>query len=184
MKRQRFLAVVLALSGSLFLMAGEQAAQADPPIKDLSGVTQNWDKKLTGATRFTVLSDFGGAAVRDNETGLVWEQSPEATNRTWNVARAICADKNVGGRKGWRLPSVAELSSLVDPGQINPSFPPVHPFTNVQLDRAYWSATMDADIPSNAWTLTINIGFVGSGTKSVSEFHLWCVRGPMQESVY
>jgi hypothetical protein len=38
---------------------------------DLSGVTQNWDKKLPSDARFTILADFNYQAVRDNETGLV-----------------------------------------------------------------------------------------------------------------
>jgi hypothetical protein len=54
---------------------------AAPPVKDdaLAGVTQNWDKNLPSDSRFTVLSAFGGAAVRDNNTGLVWEQAPDPT---------------------------------------------------------------------------------------------------------
>jgi len=39
-------------------------------------VTKNWDKKLPNTLRFTVLTDFGGAAVRDNETGLAWAKVP------------------------------------------------------------------------------------------------------------
>ena len=38
----------------------------------------------------------------------------------------------VGGTKGWRLPSVAELASLVDPANSNPALPTGHPFSNVQ----------------------------------------------------
>jgi hypothetical protein len=53
-------------------------------VKDdaLTGVTQNWDKNLPSASRFTVLANFGGAAVRDNNTGLVWEQAADGTTRT------------------------------------------------------------------------------------------------------
>ncbi|HWG96103.1 MAG TPA: hypothetical protein VN647_03370, partial [Nitrospira sp.] len=66
--------------GSLILAGlGLENASAETPTPptDFQSLTQSWDKKLPGASRFTVLSDFGGAAVRDNETGLVWEQSPE-----------------------------------------------------------------------------------------------------------
>ncbi len=54
------------------------AATAPPGEEDPNArVTKNWDKKLPNTLRFIVLTDFGGAAVRDNETGLVREQSPE-----------------------------------------------------------------------------------------------------------
>jgi hypothetical protein len=68
------------------------AALSDADV-DLRGVTQNWDKALpaadpggpcpSGSSRFTCL--FDGAAVRDNQTGLVWEQSPSTVRYTWNV---------------------------------------------------------------------------------------------------
>ena len=53
----------------------------------------------------------------DNNTGLVWEQSPvhDHAPPTWSEARTQCFDKNVGGTRGWRLPSVPELASLIDP---------------------------------------------------------------------
>jgi hypothetical protein len=35
----------------------------------LAGVTQNWDKNLPSASRFTVLPSFNNEAVRDNNTG-------------------------------------------------------------------------------------------------------------------
>ncbi len=98
MKRQLVLtvsAVVLAMSGGLFLMAGERVAQAAPPDKIMSN--QSWDENQTGTARFTVLSAFGGAAVRDNNTGLVWEQAPEATQLTWAAAAKKCINKAVGG---------------------------------------------------------------------------------------
>ena len=103
---------------------------------DLSGVTQNWDKVLPAAERFIVLEAFNNEAVRDNETGLVWERSPDPTSNTWSAARFICATKIVGGRKGWRLPSFSELSSLVDTSVApNPLLPPVTPLPTSSRSR-------------------------------------------------
>ena len=114
--------------------------------------------------------------MRDNETGLVWEKTPETTEMSWTDARAACADKDVGGRKGWRLPSIMELASLVDPSKsTGPTLPPGHPFTNVQID-VYWSATMSADNPKSAWLVFFDTGKVLSAFKTIT-FHLWCVRG-------
>ena len=47
-------------------------AQADSVV--LYHATPSWDQTLPAATRFIVLSNFGGQAVLDRETGLVWER--------------------------------------------------------------------------------------------------------------
>jgi hypothetical protein len=55
---------VLVLSiGLVRLVFMTGSAGAVPPVKDdaLAGVTQNWDKNLPSASRFTVLAAFGGA---------------------------------------------------------------------------------------------------------------------------
>lgn len=187
MKRRRFLAVtvgVLVLSAGLVLMT--DSARAAPPTKSTNTHTQNWDENLPSASRFTTV--FTGA-VRDNNTGLVWEQAPDATTRIWGLATsAYCVNKNVGGTRGWRLPSVAELASVLDgsPDAVAP-FVPASTFTiggspGVQSDF-YWSASVLADFPTTAWGVNFFNGFV-SNTFKTSAARAWCVRGPMQESVY
>jgi len=56
--------LVVAEGNSANALEGEQSSPTDQP-----SLSQSWDKKLPGTARFTVLADFGGAAVRDNETG-------------------------------------------------------------------------------------------------------------------
>jgi Protein of unknown function (DUF1566) len=127
----------------------------------------------------------------DKETGLVWEQAPEAIIppvRTWTNAIAYCLDKPVGGTRGWRLPSVVELASLINPSLPAP-FVPASAFTigdspGVQ-SAFYWSATSIADFPTNARGVSFNgNGLAGIADKYAVGAHVWCVRGPMQESVY
>lgn len=144
--------------------------------------TLRWDTNNPSASRFTVLTEFNNAAVRDNNTGLVWEQSPITPSPapTWNEARLQCIEKNVGGTRGWRLPSVVELTSLIDPSLPAPFVPAV--FTGVQLSP-YWSATANAVGSSTALSVNFDDGHAGMSSKS-SGSSIWCVRGPMQESVY
>jgi hypothetical protein len=73
-------------------------AASAPQVKEdpNAGVTKNWDKKLPNTSRFTILTDFDGAAVRDNETGLVWEQSPETKTQNWTNARFQCLSRTIG----------------------------------------------------------------------------------------
>ena len=60
----------------------------------------------------------------------------------WFVTTSSCVNKNVGGTRGWRLPSVTELVSLIDPTLPAP-FVPVSVFTGVR-PFFYWSASTDA----------------------------------------
>ena len=43
---------------------------------------QNWSVQINN-NRFRVLTQFGNAAVLDQETGLVWERTPSATQLPW-----------------------------------------------------------------------------------------------------
>ena len=195
-RRSRWMSGVgaVVLAGGLPLAdygPGVTMAKAAPPAKEDPhvGVTQNWDKILPAATRFVVLPDFAtntNGAVRDNETGLVWEQSPFTTSAGgWNPARNACIAKNVGGRKGWRLPSIPELASLIDPSVLSgPLLPPGHPFNGV-APETYWSASTSAENPTLAWLVYFADGSVfpldkvaGTGPKA------WCVRGGMNSDAY
>jgi hypothetical protein len=146
-----------------------------------------WDQKLPASTRFVVLTDWSSQAVLDRETGLVWEQAPSATLQTWSTALNSCANLKNGGRMGWRLPSVHELSSLIDP-TVTPSgttstLPVGHPFTNV-VGTFYWSATTYAPGPTVSWRISFFGGQVATlGGKGNAE-NWWCVRGGMNADAY
>ena len=133
-----------------------------------------------------MLAAFGAAAVLDRETGLVWEKAPSTGVLTWSQAisgaQFNCANKAVGGRKGWRLPSFPELASLVDPNNQSPSLPTGHPFSNVQ-SASYWSAATFAGFPADAFQVNFSNGFVGIFPKSAT-LAFWCVRGGMNADAY
>lgn len=178
--------IVGLILGSLMLNGwewGKASAETQTPSIDPQGLSQSWDRKLSNTSRFTVLTDFGGAAVRDNETGLVWEQSPETKTQNWTGARFHCASRTIGGRKGWRLPSVHELASLVDPSVIpGPTLPVGHPFTNIQPAH-YWSASSFAGKPLYAWNVGFIMGMVHY-IKTTDSHNVWCVRGGNNANAY
>ncbi|MGH7229359.1 MAG: DUF1566 domain-containing protein [Nitrospiraceae bacterium] len=158
-------------------------------------VLESWDNQINSPIRFKVLSDFNSEAVLDKESQLVWERSPGDIDRdgdvdlndtqTWANARVICAhQRTIGGRKGWRLPSFAELASLIDPSVAipGPLLPPGHPFTNIQ-QISYWSATTNADSPTAAWGVSLGDGDVAFILKTETRF-VWCVRGGMNADQY
>lgn len=112
--------------------------------------SQPWNQVITGQGRFIVLNQFNNQAVFDKETGLVWEQAPHTREMPWGVATRYCAELALGNRRGWRLPAIQELESLTDATQSSPSLPVGHPFSNVDPDIYYWSATADAVDPGSA----------------------------------
>ncbi len=143
--------------------------------------TPSWDQTLPSSTRFIVLSNFNSEAVLDRETGLVWEKAPSSDFLVWSAlggagADTHCNSLSIANRKGWRLPTIQELNSLIDlsvpfPG---PRLPSGHPFIGVVAD--YWSATSFAADTSLAWLLDVRDGSSTLANKSAS-IHVWCVRG-------
>lgn len=137
--------------------------------------TPSWDQTLPAATRFIVLTNMNSEAVLDRETGLVWEKVPSTSEFVWPSASIHCVQLSLGGRKGWRLPSIQELASLVDPTAINPSLPSGHPFT-VPSSFFYWSASTFAGNSSVAWSVFFDNGLLG-GNEKPNALLAWCVRG-------
>jgi hypothetical protein len=137
---------------------------------------KTWEKKINGAGRFQVLNQFAKAAVFDKETGRVWERSPDTSTFDWFGALAHCYALEVGGRKGWRLPTIEELASLVDASQPAPTLPSGHPFSNVQSSN-YWSATTFADNTGFAWSVFFDFGGVDLGGGKTGATFVWYVRG-------
>ena len=169
-------ALVMSLAVLVVLIVGVPASVWSDP----------WDKQINTPQRFKVLADFGGTAVLDKETGLVWERSPEnGFQSQWTQAQALCNLKNVGNRKGWRLPAVQELASLVDPSvpSPGPTLPPGHPFENVMVtggvvppgSSAYWTANTWATDPTVAWEVEFQTGVVANTSKAAFLW-VWCVR--------
>ena len=176
---------------ALFLFQGYGVAA--PPSK--SETLHSWDTKIDDATkRFRVLGDFNNEAVLDRETGLVWERSPLTTTHQWSRARHQCTNRTTGGRRGWRLPSVHELATLLDPNnpEGNPDLPAGHPFDPTAVQSAtYWSATTDANRPADVaafilpgvWIVNFDI-FPPDIDDPTSSFFVWCVRGGMNADAY
>ena len=153
-------------------------------LKALAQLPPVWDKRLSAndsgdpcnSSRFTCV--LGGEGVRDNETGLVWERSPDFVNfRPWRSGVQHCANRITGGRMGWRLPSAHELTSLVDPTipDPGPRLPLGHPFANV-LSAFYWSSTANASDQATVLGVNLREGTVVADGKSGTNLS-WCVRG-------
>lgn len=139
--------------------------------------------------RFEMLEEYSNAAVRDNETGLIWQRTPRTSTLVWEAARYTCSATQVGGRMGWRMPSSAELMTLLDTKNEDANglrLPADHLFTNVQGSTFYWTATENRPPRTGFHVVHFKdspyIGWRVPGTTS-PQFHLWCVRGTLQGRV-
>ena len=172
MKRRLFIALGLIVTG-LIVFSGISAMA-------FTGygyyyATPSWNQTLSSNWRFVVLTNMNSQAVLDKETGLVWEKSPSTDEMEWASALIYCYGLNLGGRGGFRLPTVEELRSLVDPNKSNPPLPAGHPFDNVQVN-IYWSSTIYANDTTSAFTVFMSNGMASAGPKSFPHY-VWCVRG-------
>jgi hypothetical protein len=189
MKSKEGVAAAIVLLAITVLAPPLLAGDLDPPgppaptMKTLDQIPPTWDQTLQSSnsttpdgcnsSRFKCV--LAGTAVLDKETGLVWEKSPNTTPRNWDSAWSHCVQRTVGSRKGWRLPTIQELASLVDPAASNPALPAGHPFTSVQL-YAYWSSTI-YPYDGGLFAAWLDSGSISPYTKTVNTIYTWCVRG-------
>ena len=123
--------VVLRPAGSSIL-AGKSGADT-PKTRDEGDAMPNFDG---AADRFV---DCGDGTVADKLRGLVWQQGDLGKDLNWADAKGYAKSLKLGGQVGWRLPTIAELGSLVDDrrpfGEKNAAV-----FRNG--DRGFWSCTL------------------------------------------
>lgn len=57
----------------------------------------------------------------DRHTGLEWQREVPPVKREWDDAMAYCENLEFDGKLGWRLPSLIELYTLIDPARPSPT---------------------------------------------------------------
>ena len=122
--------------------------------------------------------------VLDKETGLVWERFPNDTERTYAMTSIHAIQKILGNRLGWRVPTVEELASLLDPSTPD-ALPAGHPFINLQtgLNEFYWTSSTYVGDTAYAWSVSLDLAYPSPTLKSASQF-VWCVRGGYGHDAY
>ncbi len=124
-----------------------------------------------------------------------WSTSGTASDGTaFTVFLAQLNDVSGGGANcfadqcDWRLPTIAELSTIVDYGRVEPAIDPV--FHNncwsgctattcgCTLSSNYWSSTTFVLHPNNAWTVIFGNGFLAFNFK-IGNHSVRAVRGSL-----
>ena len=98
--------------------------------------------------------------LTDLSTGLTWQRGGSAFAIDWPAARDYIEHLNqegLGDRRNWRLPTIEELITLLQP---NPTgrehcLPPIFD----QHPQRLWSC--DRRAYTSAWYVNLDLGFVG-----------------------
>jgi hypothetical protein len=113
----------------------------------------------------------GQALVTDLRTGLIWQQPANAMQYTWDAANTYCEGLSVGGMTGFRIPTLKELMTLVDPARVRPAID-TKAFPNTPLEW-FWTS-------SNRYSVgTASVSFETGGTgyfTGTNRLRVRCVR--------
>jgi Protein of unknown function (DUF1566) len=126
-----------------------------------------------GAPNTETYTDNGDGTVTDTVTGLMWQKAVAAGTFTQPQAVAFCPTLTLANHRDWRLPTIIELTSIVDRGQFSPSinvtfFPATSP-------TAFWSSSPLAGSPTYAWY--VNFSYGNTANYDVTNtFDVRCVR--------
>jgi hypothetical protein len=122
-----------------------------------------------------------GRAVVDSVTGLMWQRERDRTVRpNWQAARDACEALTLDGFTDFRLPTLAELYSLLDYSQLPGLNDGVFSgfAASVQPKATLWTAPVGAlsEYPSNAFALAIGVPWLYTQSTADPVAEAFCVR--------
>jgi hypothetical protein len=156
---------------------GVACPQTDFPGQDIQ-YGRDIAAAITGAgvsRKAAFLFTSVGACVQDNVTGLLWEGKTASglhaatATYAWTDAAAYVAAVNAEkhcGFSDWRLPTVQELSSIVDNGVLTE--PAIDPIFAGQQAALYRSSSEKAGDANGAWLVDFRNGAIVSTAKSTA----------------
>ncbi len=177
------LSIILFATALLLVTSTVNGERFIPPAPDSKTMPAN-DGGPDGCNSSRFKCVMGGEAVLDKQTGLVWARNTDLLSKSvpWAEAVQFCESVQIGGKKGWRLPTRDEVISILDTTQSNPALPDGHPFTKMREYKyggksllEYWTSTEYEGDKKNAWTVYISNGMVMDDLK-LFDFKVWPVR--------
>lgn len=112
----------------------------------------------------------------DPATGLTWAKKDNGSDATWSQANEYCRNLSLGGRSGWRLPTIDELWGIFD--QTKAGQHGLHPKGGIRLSwPGVWSTT-PGNNSEEKWAFSFHNGSRGSSKLGPSNINrALCVRG-------
>ena len=159
-------------------MAGCDAAGNCSTQSDAVSATTPAAHAIKPTTPTTDFVDNGDGTVTHRITGLTWMRCAMgmawtgtacegvAERYVWDQAKVLTTF--FAGGSAWRLPSVAELNTIVERESYNPAInSTIFPNTPASW---FWSATSDANASGNAWFVSFSSGGADSFSKSLDTY--------------
>ncbi len=173
-KDQSFMVWPVRGTSRVLPVTGQTHCYADSGVIECAGTRQDGEMRMGAGwphPRFVC----NGDVVVDRLTRLRWKMVADAAGTAvdWMEALATVRRLNGGPERGWRLPNINELESLVDCDSHHPALPRAHPFRSVR--EVYWSSTTSMFEPDWAWALYLDSGGIGVGQKTQARFWVWAV---------
>jgi arylsulfatase A-like enzyme len=109
------------------------------------------------------LTDNGDGTITDNVTGLMWQKT-DAGESTWATAVANVSAQTTGGYTDWRLPTPAELFSILNHNN-NPALDQTK-FPNTNSADYWWTSDIYGTDPTHVWCTNAGGGL---GPKPITE---------------
>lgn len=136
----------------------------------------NWPLPPESPTDYTVPKAPNDVSTTDNVTGLVWERTPLASKHTWQDAVKHCGSMRLEDKR-WRLPTAAELLTIVDSSRTNPTINTSD--LKGTVNEQYWTAT-STPAGTTAWYVHFGTGVTGVIAKTTA-YPVRCVRAGKNE---
>ena len=115
----------------------------------------------------------GSTQVKDQVTGLIWQRSQAPSTYTWSNAVSYCSTTLTLGGEVWRLPTLKELTTIVDYKLYNPSInSAAFPSTS---NSYFWSNSPFAGGAGSSWVVYFSNGGAGYGGQT-GNVYVRCVR--------
>ena len=112
---------------------------------------------------------------KDPKTALEWQRESPG-EMTWQKAQEYAESLPLDGKNDWRLPTLAELESLLDRTRARADGrPPIREEVPFRDNLSYWSSTTFERHTKTAWIVMFDGAYVLSYYKS-NLYHVRCVR--------
>jgi hypothetical protein len=104
----------------------------------------------------------------------MWQKALSATEYSWEDAKAFCPTERTGGYTDWRLPTLIELTAIIDHGRTGPVVDPTY-FSWKASSWGVWSSSPSATSSTEAWMVYLDYADTGPSSRTTS-FNITCVR--------